>query len=133
LAEHAWPVGCLGRACATVVVPPGAPPTQLESADLIVGNGPAAKDGDSLTLQYVLVTYSSRKVIQASWTSQAFTFTLGERQVSPGWDKGVVGMRVGGRSELIVPPGLGYGAESPAARIVVNDTLVFVVDLLKIG
>jgi peptidylprolyl isomerase len=114
-------------------VPPGAPPTQLESADLIVGTGPAAAAGDSVTVQYVLATYSSRKVIQASWTSKPFGFTLGEGQVIPGWDKGVVGMKVGGRRELIIPPSLGYGDESPGAGIAPNDTLVFVVDLLKIG
>jgi peptidylprolyl isomerase len=117
----------------TVTVPPGAPPTQLESADLIVGMGSPAAAGESITVQYVLATYSARKVIQSSWTSQPFVFTLGEGQVIPGWDKGVLGMKVGGRRELIIPPSLGYGAESPGAGIAVNDTLVFIVDLLKIG
>jgi peptidylprolyl isomerase len=102
-------------------------------ADLIVGKGPAAGAGQPISVQYVLATYSSRKVIQSSWTSQPFSFTLGEGQVIPGWDQGVVGMRVGGRRELIIPPSLGYGAQSPGAGIASNDTLVFVVDLLKIG
>jgi peptidylprolyl isomerase len=53
--------------------------------------------------------------------------------VISGWDKGVVGMRVGGRRELIIPPSLGYGPQSPGAGIAANDTLVFVVDLLKVG
>jgi peptidylprolyl isomerase len=117
----------------TIIVPPGTPPTQLESADLIVGTGSAATAGESITVQYVLATYSARKVIQSSWTSQPFVFTLGEGQVIPGWDKGVLGMKVGGRRELIIPPSLGYGEESPGAGIAVNDTLVFIVDLLKIG
>ncbi len=119
----------------SVTVPSGAPPTQLESSDLIVGTGPAAKAGDTVTVQYVLATYSSKKVIQASWTSQPFRFTLGATpaQVIPGWDQGVVGMKVGGRRELIIPPSLGYGPSSPGAGIVANDTLVFVVDLLKIS
>lgn len=117
----------------TITVPPGTPPTQLESADLIVGKGAPAAAGESITVQYVLATYSARKVIQSSWTSQPFVFTLGEGQVIPGWDKGVLGMKVGGRRELIIPPSLGYGAESPGAGIAVNDTLVFIVDLLKIG
>ncbi len=86
-----------------------------------------------MTVQYVLATYSSGKVIQASWTSQPFTFTLGEGQVIKGWDEGVVGMKVGGRRELIIPPSLGYGANSPGAGIAANDTLVFVVDLLKVN
>jgi peptidylprolyl isomerase len=117
----------------TVTVPSGTPPSQLESADLIAGTGKAAEPGDTVTVQYVLATYSSGKVIQASWTSQPFTFTLGEGQVIKGWDEGVVGMKVGGRRELIIPPSLGYGANSPGAGIAANDTLVFVVDLLKVN
>jgi len=114
-------------------VPSGTPPTQLESADLITGTGAAAKAGDAVTVEYVLATYSSGKVIQSSWTSQAFQFTLGEGQVISGWDQGVIGMQVGGRRELIIPPSLGYGAKSPGAGIAANDTLVFVIDLQKIG
>ena len=117
----------------TVTVPSGTPPTQLESADLIQGSGPAAAPGDKLTVQYTLATYSSGKVIQSSWTSQPFTFTLGAGEVIPGWDKGAVGMKAGGRRELIIPPNLGYGAQSPGAGIAPNDTLVFVIDLQKIG
>jgi peptidylprolyl isomerase len=131
-AQDRSPAGTSGKA-PTVVVPSGSAPTQLEMADLIEGTGPVAEDGDSISVQYVLATYSSRKVIQSSWTSKPFTFTLGQGQVIPGWDQGVVGMRVGGRRELIIPPSLGYGAQSPGAGIAPNDTLVFVVDLLKIG
>jgi peptidylprolyl isomerase len=117
----------------TVTVPSGSPPTSLQSADLITGSGKAAASGDNVTVQYVLATYSSGKVIQSSWTSQPFTFTLGAGQVIPGWDKGVVGMKVGGRRELIIPPSLGYGSQSPGAGIAPDDTLVFVIDLQKIG
>ena len=126
------PAGTSGSA-PTVVVPTGAPPSQLESADLITGTGATAEDGDKLTVQYVLATYSTHKVVQSSWTSQPFPFTLGEGQVIPGWDQGVVGMKVGGRRELIIPPALGYRDESPGPGIAANDTLVFVIDLLKIG
>jgi peptidylprolyl isomerase len=128
------PAGTAGQA-PTVTIPTGPPPTHLESADLIVGTGRAAAPGDQVTVQYVLATYSAQKVIQSSWTSQPFTFTLGEAQVIPGWDKGVVGMHVGGRRELIIPPSLGYGATPPAGAqgIASNDTLVFVVDLISIA
>jgi peptidylprolyl isomerase len=128
------PAGTVGKA-PTVTVPTGTPPTGLESADLIVGTGREAAPGDQVTVQYVLATYSAQKVIQSSWTSQPFTFTLGAGQVIPGWDKGVVGMHVGGRRELIIPPSLGYGATPPpgAQGIAANDTLVFVIDLLSIG
>ena len=125
------PAGTAGKA-PTVVVPPGSPPTQLESADLITGTGAAAKTGDALTVQYVLATYSSRKTVQSSWTSQPFTFTLGQGVIQ-GWDEGVVGMKVGGRRELIVPPSLGYGSTAQGSGIAANDTLVFIIDLVKIG
>jgi peptidylprolyl isomerase len=126
------PAGTAGQA-PSVTVPNGTPPSGLESADLIVGTGPEAAPGDQVTVQYVLATYSAKKAIQSSWTSQPFTFTLGQGQVIPGWDKGVVGMKVGGRRELIIPPSLGYGAQSPGAGIASNDTLVFVIDLLKVA
>lgn len=126
------PAGTAGTA-PTVTVPSGTPPTHLESADLITGTGPAAKDGDHLTVQYVLATYSSGKVVQSSWTSQPFPFTLGVTQLIKGWTVGMVGMKAGGRRELIIPPSLGYGAQSPGPGIAANDTLVFVIDLQKIG
>ncbi len=126
------PAGTAGTA-PTVTVPSGTPPKSLQSADLIVGTGTTAVPGANVTVQYVLATYSSGKVIQSSWTSQPFTFQLGAGQVIPGWDKGVVGMKVGGRRELIVPPNLGYGDQSPGPGIASNDTLVFVIDLLKVN
>jgi peptidylprolyl isomerase len=126
------PAGTAGTA-PTVTVPSGSPPTQLESADLIEGTGATAAAGDSITVQYVLATYSSRKVVQSSWTTQPFSFVLGEGQVIPGWDQGVVGMKVGGRRELIIPPSLGYKSASPGPGIAANDTLVFVIDLLHVG
>ncbi len=128
------PAGTWGKQ-PTVIVPAGKPPTQMEVSDLIKGTGPVAKIGSTLEVQYVLATYSSRKVIQASWTSSTgpFSFVLGAGRVIPGWDEGLVGMHVGGRRELIIPPALGYGASSPGAGIAANDTLVFVVDLLKVS
>jgi peptidylprolyl isomerase len=128
------PAGTAGQP-PTLTIPTGPPPAHLESADLIVGTGRAAVPGDQVTMQYVLATYSAQKVIQSSWTSQPFTFTLGEAGVIPGWNKGVVGMHVGGRRELIIPPSLGYGPTVPPGSqgIAANDTLVFVVDLLSIA
>jgi peptidylprolyl isomerase len=127
------PAGTAGQA-PTVTVPTGNPPSGLESADLIVGTGREAAPGDQVTVQYVLATYSAKKVIQSSWTSQPFTFTLGQGQVIAGWDQGVPGMHEGGRRELIIPPSLGYGANPPqgAQGIAANDTLVFVIDLVKV-
>jgi peptidylprolyl isomerase len=126
------PAGTFGTK-PTIVVPSGPPPTELQSTDLITGTGPVAKTGDNVTVQYVLATYSSGKEIQSSWESQPFSFVLGEGNVIKGWDEGVAGMQAGGRRELIIPPSLGYGAASPGAGIAANDTLVFIVDLLKIN
>ncbi|MHB8593558.1 MAG: FKBP-type peptidyl-prolyl cis-trans isomerase [Acidimicrobiales bacterium] len=127
------PAGTFGTK-PTVVVPSGPPPTQLETHDLIVGSGPAAKAGDNVTVQYVGVSYTTKKQFDASWDrNQAFKFQLGVHQVIAGWDEGVVGMQVGGRRELIIPPNLAYGAQSPGAGIAANDTLIFIVDLVKIG
>jgi peptidylprolyl isomerase len=118
----------------TITVPPGTPPTQLETKDLIVGTGPAAKAGDTVSVQYVGVAYSSKQIFDSSWSrGQPFQFALGKGTVIPGWDQGVVGMQVGGRRELIIPPSLAYGAQSPGSGIAANDTLIFIVDLVKIN
>ncbi len=125
------PAGKFGAA-PSMTVPTSAAPTKLLSSDLIAGKGTVAKAGDTLQVQYVLGTYSSDKVVQSSWTSKPFSFILGVKQVIDGWDKGVAGMRVGGRRELIIPPSLGYGSVSPGAGIAEYDTLVFIIDLLKV-
>jgi peptidylprolyl isomerase len=124
------PAGTAGTA-PTVVVPSGPPPTHLESADLITGTGKAAADGDKLTVEYVLADYASHNVLQSSWTSQPFPLRLGVTQLIKGWTDGLVGMKQGGRRELIIPPNLAYGGGGQG--IPANDTLVFVVDLVKIG
>jgi FKBP-type peptidyl-prolyl cis-trans isomerase len=127
--------GTFGTKPPTVTVPTGAPPTVLESSDLISGTGAEAEAGDTITVQYVLVDYSTAKEIQSSWdTNMPFSFVLGRGQVIKGWDEGVVGMKVGGRRELIIPPGLAYGASPPPnSGIESNATLIFIVDLLKVG
>ena len=115
--------------------PSGEPGDKLVVKDLVVGEGPAAKSGDALTVRYVGVSYSTGKEFDASWKTDenAFPFTLGEGGVIQGWDQGIVGMKVGGRRQLVIPPDLGYGAEGSGADIKGGETLVFVVDLKKIG
>ena len=125
--------GTFGTAPPTVTVPTGAPPTVLEASDLITGTGPAAKKGDMVSVQYVLVSYATGQVIQSSWTASPFSFTLGVGQVIPGWDQGVVGMKAGGRRELVIPPALAYGATGQPPTIPANATLIFIVDCLKIS
>lgn len=114
--------------------PSGPAPKTLVVHDLVKGGGQTAKDGDTLTVQYVGVSYSTGKQFDASWDrGQPFTFELGAGNVIPGWDKGLVGMKVGGRRQLIVPPNLGYGAQGQPPQIQPNETLIFDIDLLKIG
>ena len=126
------PAGKTGVA-PTVIVPTTAPPKVLEAEDLFRGTGAEAVNGRTLEVQYVLATYSTHKVIQSSWTSSPFSFVLGANTVIKGWEEGMVGMRAGGRRELIIPPSLGYGSQNPGGGISANDTLVFVVDLLKVS
>ncbi|HTU14920.1 MAG TPA: FKBP-type peptidyl-prolyl cis-trans isomerase [Solirubrobacterales bacterium] len=108
-------------------------PTSLETKDIVEGEGPAAKDGDTLTMQYVGVVTETGKEFDASWTSgQPFEFELGAGGVIKGWDEGIKGMKVGGRRELIIPPDLAYGAAGSPPDIPANATLTFVVDLTDI-
>jgi peptidylprolyl isomerase len=117
-----------------VVVPKGAPPKKLVIKEVEKGSGPAAKPGDEVTVQYVGVSYKSGKEFDSSWSrNEPFSFKLGAGQVIPGWDQGVVGMKVGGRRELIIPSNLAYGPEGSPPAIGPNETLIFVIDLLKAG
>ena len=117
-----------------IAKPGGDPPTSLIKKDLVVGSGPAIKAGQLATVQYVGVSWSSGAEFDASWDrGQPFQFPVGQQQVITGWDKGIPGMKVGGRRELVIPPGQAYGAQSPGPGIGPNETLVFVVDLKRIG
>jgi peptidylprolyl isomerase len=115
-----------------VKVPSGPPPKKLEIKDLEEGSGPVAKPGDEVTVQYVGVNYKTGKQFDASWDRGApFTFKLGEGAVIEGWEKGIPGMKPGGRRELIIPPELGYGY-SRVEGIPPGSTLIFVVDLISV-
>jgi peptidylprolyl isomerase len=116
----------------------GPPPTELESHDIVVGEGATAESGDTVDVQYVGVDYSTGTEFDASWGDDGkpgdppFSFQLGGGQVIPGWDQGVEGMKVGGRRELIIPPDLAYGAQGSPPAIGPNATLIFVVDLVDV-
>lgn len=112
--------------------PTGTAPKNLVVKDIVVGKGAVAKAGSAITVKYVGVSYSNGKQFDASWDrGQDFPFTLGQGSVIPGWDQGVVGMKVGGRRELVIPPALAYGAQGSPPSIAPNATLVFVIDLVK--
>ncbi len=117
-----------------VSVPKGAPPKQLESKELVPGDGAEAKSGDEVSVQYVGVNYKNGEEFDSSWSrNEPFPFTLGAGEVIPGWDQGVEGMKVGGRRELIIPPELAYGEAGAPPAIAPNETLVFVIDLLAVN
>jgi peptidylprolyl isomerase len=114
--------------------PSGSPPRRLQKEDIVRGKGPAAKPGDTLTVHYAGVTFSTGEEFDASWNSgQPFRFPLGGGRVIEGWDKGMVGMRRGGRRILTIPPEQAYGPAGQPPAIGPNETLVFVVDLLAIA
>jgi peptidylprolyl isomerase len=113
--------------------PSGSPPRRLEKEDIVKGKGRRAKPGDRITVQYVGVSFSTGDEFDASWgTGQPFSFFLGAGEVIPGWDRGIVGMREGGRRKLTIPPEQAYGAEGFPPDIAPNETLVFVVDLVDV-
>jgi len=114
-----------------IAKPVGPPPKKLVTKDLIKGKGSAAAAGDQLQVNYVGVSFKNGKEFDSSFkTGQPFPFQLGAGMVIPGWDKGIKGMRVGGRRMLTIPPALAYGAQGSPPTIGPNETLVFVIDLL---
>ena len=101
-----WPLGEVGS---KVSVPEGPPPKGLVIKDLAKGSGPAAKPGDEVEFQYVDALYSTGEVLSVAVPGAPYHLELGSHSSLPGWEKGIVGMRVGGRRELIIPPRLGDG------------------------
>jgi FKBP-type peptidyl-prolyl cis-trans isomerase FkpA len=107
----------------------------FSQADLQVGTGATAVNGGTLTVHYTGWFYNTSAAdhkgpqFETSRGGTAFTFTLGIGQVIPGWDRGVLGMKVGGVRSLVVPPSLAYGS-SRNGIIPPNATLLFEIELL---
>ncbi len=99
--------------------------------DLVVGTGPEAVAGDTVTVDYVGRLQNGTQFDSSYDRGVPFTFTTGIGQVIAGWDQGVPGMRVGGTRRLTIPPNLGYGL-SQVGVIPPNSTLIFEVELLSI-
>ena len=117
-----------------VTVPSDQPPSyQLELEDITVGDGDEAVAGKVVEVHYVGASYKNGRQFDASWDrGSTFKFGLGKGQVIPGWDRGVEGMRVGGRRRITIPPHLAYGKRGAGGVIGPDETLVFVVDLLGV-
>jgi peptidylprolyl isomerase len=117
-----------------VPIPAGGPPADLVIEDLTVGTGAEATPGKTVDVHYVGVGWSTQKQFDASWDrGSSFSFQLGAGRVIKGWDQGVAGMKVGGRRRLTIPAKLGYGDRGAGRDIKPGETLVFVVDLLKVS
>jgi peptidylprolyl isomerase len=112
----------------------GPPPNDLVVDDLTVGDGPQAQSGHRATVHYVGISQSTGVEFDASWNrGEPFEFALGRGEVIEGWDRGVLGMKVGGRRRIVIPPHLGYGDRGAGRVIKPGETLVFVVDLRSLA
>ena len=113
-------------------MPDAPPPKKLLIKDLATGSGPPAKLGDEVEFQYVDALYSTGEVLSVAVPGAPFHLELGSHGSLPGWEKGIVGMRVGGRRELIIPPSLGYGKEGSPPSVPPDSTLLLQVALVGI-
>jgi peptidylprolyl isomerase len=117
----------------TITVPDTcAPPAKLIVKDLSAGTGPEAKEGATVQTDYLLVTWSDKKVLDNSFDrGEPYPVeNLGHAQVIDGWNQGMIGIKEGGRRLMIIPPDLAYGQGGNGVQP--NETLVFVVDAVKV-
>lgn len=116
----------------TISAPSGDAPKALEQKDIFVGTGKEAVATSTLEVHYTLMAWSSGTLVESSWDSgQTATFPLSG--VIAGWQQGIPGMKEGGRRLLVIPPDLGYGSQGAGGAIGPNETLIFVVDLVKVS
>jgi len=114
--------------------PDSPPPADLEIKDLWEGDGAEAAPGHNVTVHYVGVSHSTGEEFDASWNRNSpFQFPLGKGRVIAGWDRGVAGMKVGGRRQLTIPAHLAYGDRGAPPVSKPGETLIFVVDLLGVS
>ncbi|WP_405852700.1 FKBP-type peptidyl-prolyl cis-trans isomerase [Streptomyces sp. NBC_00090] len=114
--------------------PGGEPPKDLEIKDLWEGDGEIAEAGDFVKVHYVGVAFSTGEEFDASWNrGNPLDFRLGVGQVISGWDKGVEGMKVGGRRQLVIPAHLAYGDRGAGSAIAPGESLIFVCDLVGVA
>jgi FKBP-type peptidyl-prolyl cis-trans isomerase len=103
----------------------------LQIDDQTVGTGKEAKSGDTVTVNYLGTLENGTKFDSSYDKNQPFTTQIGVGQVIKGWDEGIVGMKVGGKRKLTIPPSLGYGSQDMGS-IPANSTLIFEVELLDV-
>ena len=106
-------------------------PSGLYFRDLAVGNGKAAAPGNTVSVRYAGSLPNGQQFDATGPSDAPFVFRLGQQEVIAGWDEGVAGMRPGGRRQLVIPPGLGYGANG-GGPIPPNAILVFTVQVVNV-
>lgn len=104
----------------------------LKYLEVVEGTGAMPQRGQQVTVHYT-GTLADGTQFDSSRGRGPFTFTIGVGQVIKGWDEGVATMRVGGQRQLVIPPDLGYGARGAGRVIPPNATLIFDVELIRIG
>lgn len=107
-------------------------PSGLEIQTLVPGTGAEVKSGDTVAVNYLGTLTDGKKFDSSYDRGQPFAFQVGAGKVIKGWDEGLVGMKVGEKRKLIIPPSLGYGAAGAGGVIPPNATLIFEVELLAI-
>ncbi len=100
--------------------------------DIKIGTGPEVKEGDTVVAHYIGSTQSGVQFDNSYVRGEPFTFTVGDHRVIQGWEKGILGMQVGGQRILVIPPSLGYG-ERKVGPIEAGSTLIFAIELVKIN
>lgn len=105
---------------------------QLQITDIQIGTGPAVKSGDTVSIHYSGTLENGKKFDSSYDRSTPFETPIGVGYVIKGWDEGVVGMQVGGKRKLVIPPEMGYGSRDIPGVIPANSTLIFEVELIAI-
>ena len=110
--------------------------SELKTNDIVVGAGGQAVKGATVTVHYTGWLYKNgrrgKKFDSSLDAAQPYTFKLGAGEVIEGWDRGIEGMRVGGKRELIIPSNLAYGKAGAPPDIPSNAVLEFEVQLLEV-